>query len=65
MPSACGGARPAGESRAAGAFVLQLDAEGPVAPVMQGYIERGIRHAEENAAEAVVLRLNTPGAAST
>ncbi|GAB4460891.1 MAG: nodulation protein NfeD [Anaerolineae bacterium] len=50
-----------GESRAAGAFVLQLDAEGPVAPVMQGYIERGIRHAEENAAEAVVLRLNTPG----
>ena len=48
-------------SRAAGEFVLLLDADGPVAPVMEGYIERGIAYAEENAAELIVIRLNTPG----
>ncbi|MBN1285933.1 MAG: nodulation protein NfeD, partial [Anaerolineae bacterium] len=48
-------------ARAAGRFILLLEADGPVAPVMQGYIARGITYAEENAAEAVIIRLNTPG----
>ncbi len=42
-------------------LVVVLEADGPVAPVMQGYIRRGIEYAEEHAAEALIIRLNTPG----
>jgi membrane-bound serine protease (ClpP class) len=38
-----------------------LEIEGPVTPIMISYIERGIRTAEANGAEALVIQLNTPG----
>jgi membrane-bound serine protease (ClpP class) len=38
-----------------------LEIEGPVTPVMISYIERGIEAAEGNGAEALVIKLNTPG----
>jgi len=41
--------------------IILLEAEGPVTPAMAGYLERGIRTAEEANAEAVVLSLDTPG----
>jgi membrane-bound serine protease (ClpP class) len=39
--------------------VLQI--EGPVTPIMISYIERGIRTAEGDGAEALIIELNTPG----
>ncbi len=44
-----------------GDMILVLEADGPIAPVMQGYIERGIRRAEEEGAEVLIIELNTPG----
>ena len=41
--------------------IILLEAEGPVTPAMTGYLERGIRTAEESEATAVVLILDTPG----
>ncbi len=41
--------------------IILLEAEGPVTPAMAGYLERGIRTAEEANAAAVVLTLDTPG----
>ncbi len=41
--------------------VLVADVEGPVTPVMVGFIERAIEEADVRNAEALVLRLNTPG----
>jgi membrane-bound serine protease (ClpP class) len=41
--------------------VLQID--GAVTPIMLSYIERGIRTAGEDGAEALILQLNTPGGA--
>jgi membrane-bound serine protease (ClpP class) len=41
--------------------IILLEAEGPVTPAMAGYLERGIKTAEEAGAEAVVLSLDTPG----
>jgi membrane-bound serine protease (ClpP class) len=41
--------------------IILLQAEGPVTPAMTGYLERGIRTAEEGKATAVVLILDTPG----
>jgi membrane-bound serine protease (ClpP class) len=38
-----------------------LEIEGPVTPVMISYIERGIDTAEEEGAEALIIKLNTPG----
>jgi membrane-bound serine protease (ClpP class) len=35
--------------------------EGPVTPIMISYIERGIRTAEDDGAEALVIMLDTPG----
>ena len=37
--------------------VLVLEVTGPVTPVMLSYIERGIEHAEENEALAVVIQI--------
>lgn len=39
--------------------VLQID--GAVTPIMLSYIERGIRTAGDDGAEALILQLNTPG----
>ncbi len=38
-----------------------LEIEGAVTPIMIGYIERGVRTAEGNGAEALIIQLNTPG----
>jgi membrane-bound serine protease (ClpP class) len=38
-----------------------LEIEGPVTPIMISYIERGIRTAETDGAEALIIQLNTPG----
>jgi membrane-bound serine protease (ClpP class) len=38
-----------------------LKIEGPVTPIMISYIERGIRTAENDRAEMLVIELNTPG----
>lgn len=42
-------------------LVVVLNADGPVTPAMAEYIERGIRVADRDDAELVVLALNTPG----
>jgi len=39
--------------------VLQI--EGAVTPIMISYIQRGIRTAEADGAEALIVELNTPG----
>jgi membrane-bound serine protease (ClpP class) len=38
-----------------------LKIEGPVTPIMISYMERGIRTAETDGAETLVIELNTPG----
>jgi membrane-bound serine protease (ClpP class) len=40
-------------------FVLTL--RGPLTPAMVGYLERGLTNAENEAAEALVVQLDTPG----
>jgi membrane-bound serine protease (ClpP class) len=42
-------------------LVLELSASGPVTPAMAGYLERGIRLAEQRGAELLVFELDTPG----
>lgn len=42
-------------------FAYILDADGPVTPSMQSYIDRGIDQAEADGVEVVVIRLDTPG----
>lgn len=51
----------AGSPDAAPGSVHVLTADGTVNPVMERYLNRGIGAAEDEAAEAVVIRLNTPG----
>jgi len=41
--------------------VLVIDVEGPVTPVMLSYIERSIEEADVRNAEALIIRLDTPG----
>ncbi len=41
--------------------VAVLEIEGPVTPIMLSYIERGIRAAENDGAEALIVKLDTPG----
>jgi membrane-bound serine protease (ClpP class) len=41
--------------------VLLLEVTGPVTPAMASYFDRGIRAAERQEAEAVLIQLNTPG----
>jgi len=38
-----------------------LKIEGAVTPIMLSYIERGVRTADQDGAEALVIQLNTPG----
>ena len=42
-----------------------LTTDGDVNPVMERYIDRGIDNAEDHQANAVVIRLDTPGGLST
>lgn len=42
-------------------LVLVLEAKGVVAPAMKEYIQRGIAIAEQRNAEALIIKLNTPG----
>jgi membrane-bound serine protease (ClpP class) len=42
-------------------LVLVLDANGPITPPMADYIGRGIQSAEQQGAEVVIIRLDTPG----
>jgi membrane-bound serine protease (ClpP class) len=44
-----------------GPLVLQLTADGPVAPAMSEYLSRGIKVAEAQGAEILIFQLNTPG----
>jgi len=41
--------------------LLVLTADGPLTPSMAEYLERGIRTAEQQGAEAIILELDTPG----
>lgn len=41
--------------------VMVLSLKGPLTPAMAEYLERGIRWAQDNEAEAIVLKLDTPG----
>lgn len=43
--------------------VVVMSVDGPVAPAMQLYIERGLNTAADSGAALVVMRLNTPGGA--
>ncbi len=40
---------------------LWLNFEGPLTPVLVGYVERGIQRAERQGDDLVIIRLNTPG----
>jgi membrane-bound serine protease (ClpP class) len=51
---------PAG-AQESGPLVLALTLDGPLTPSMEEYLARGIRMAEQQDAEALVLQLNTPG----
>ncbi|MBV6394468.1 MAG: hypothetical protein HFACDABA_00033 [Anaerolineales bacterium] len=42
-------------------LVMILDVDGVIMPAMQEYIARGIQTAERENAEAIILRLDTPG----
>lgn len=44
-------------------LVLLLRADGPVSATMAEYLDRGIRAAERQGAEAIIFELNTPGGA--
>jgi len=44
-----------------GREVLVVDVDGPVTPVMLSFIERAIQEADVRNAEALIIRLNTPG----
>jgi membrane-bound serine protease (ClpP class) len=57
----CAGAQDVGQANDAGRHVAVLEIEGPVTPIMISYIERGIETSENEGAEALVIKLNTPG----
>src|SRR5664279_2801698 len=48
-------------AQSANPLVLILKASGEVAPAMRDYIARGIKAAEDQNAELLVIELNTPG----
>lgn len=43
--------------------VLLLAVQGPITPVVQGYLERGVQHAQMRGAVALLVELDTPGGA--
>ena len=48
-------------AEAAGSTAMLLSINGAITPAMQEYLNRGIRTAEQNNAEVIILQLNTPG----
>lgn len=46
---------------AQGEHVDVLTIKGAITPVLTGYVERGIRDAEDNGAQALIIKLDTPG----
>jgi membrane-bound serine protease (ClpP class) len=55
------GATVAGAQEEAPRHVDVLEIEGAVTPVMISYIDRGIGTSEDDGAEALIIKLNTPG----
>ncbi len=55
------GAMSAVAQESAARHVNVLEIEGPVTPIMISYIERGISTSESDGAEALIIKLNTPG----
>ena len=51
----------AAEAQGDAPLILVLDANGPITPPMAEYIGRGIELAERRGAEALLVRLDTPG----
>lgn len=41
--------------------ILILEADGPIVPAMQNYIERGLQKASDDGTVLVIIRLDTPG----
>ncbi len=52
-------------SVAAGERVYLLEVDGPITPVMADYVARGLDEAAAQGAEAVIIRLDTPGGLSS
>ncbi len=48
-------------ANAAGGEVLVLTVDGPITQAVAVYVERGIQSAASTGAEAVIIRLDTPG----
>jgi len=49
------------QAQSAAAHVLVMNADGPIMPVMEEYIKRGIKTAQQQDAQALIIQLNTPG----
>lgn len=47
------------------ARITELEVRGPITPVVAGYVERGIRAANDQRLAAVLVRLDTPGGLDT
>jgi membrane-bound serine protease (ClpP class) len=56
---------PLARAQEAAPFVYVLTYDGPVTPSMVEYMQRGIRAAERDGAEALIYQLNTPGGSVT
>jgi membrane-bound serine protease (ClpP class) len=50
---------------ASGPVVMVLTLDGAITPATQGYLERGIRTAEQSDIQVIILQLNTPGGGLT
>ena len=56
--AANGAANEAGNDRGK---ALVLDIDGPIGPATSDYVDRGLAHAREQGARAIILRMDTPG----
>jgi membrane-bound serine protease (ClpP class) len=56
---------PAARAQETTPFVYVLTYDGAVTPAMVEYMQRGIRYAERDGAEALIFQLNTPGGSIT